>query len=102
MSNTAIHVKGLEKSFGKTPVLKGVSFDIQKGSVFCLLGSNGAGKTTIIRILATLIKPNCGEAIICGYDLIKEAGQVRRHISLTGQYAAVDELLTARENLIMT
>ncbi|MDR2561871.1 MAG: ATP-binding cassette domain-containing protein [Holophagales bacterium] len=102
MSDTMIHVEGLTKFYGKASVLKGVDFDVHKGSVFCLLGSNGAGKTTIIRILATLIKPNGGKAQVCGYDVVKEAGQVRRHISLTGQYAAVDELLTARENLIMT
>lgn len=97
----AVCVHGLTKSYGRTQVLKGVDFEINEGSVFCLLGSNGAGKTTIIHILATLLKPDGGEASICGYDIVREAKEVRRHFSLTGQYAAVDELLTARENLIM-
>jgi ABC-2 type transport system ATP-binding protein len=99
---TAVSVRGLTKSYGKTVVLKGVDFEISKGSVFCLLGSNGAGKTTIVRILATLIKADSGEAELCGLDLRKQAARVRRLISLTGQSMAVDELLTARENLIMT
>ncbi|MDR3313310.1 MAG: ATP-binding cassette domain-containing protein [Oscillospiraceae bacterium] len=102
MRNATISVHGIAKSYGKTAVLKGVDFEIAKGSVFCLLGSNGAGKTTIVRILATLIKADGGEAILCGLNVHKQAAQVRRLISLTGQYTAVDELLTARENLIMT
>ena len=79
----------------------GVDLDIQKGSIFCLLGSNGAGKTTIVKILSTLLKADSGEASLCGYDVKKNANQVRSAISLTGQYAAVDGLLTARENLRM-
>jgi ABC-2 type transport system ATP-binding protein len=102
MGNTTISVHGITKSYGKTPVLKGVDFEVPKGSVFCLLGSNGAGKTTLIHILATLLKADGGNAEICGYDVQKQAREVRRHFSLTGQFAAVDELLTARENLIMT
>jgi ABC-2 type transport system ATP-binding protein len=99
--DSVVSVRGLTKSYGKAQILKGVDFEIPKGSVFCLLGSNGAGKTTIIHILTTLLKPNAGEAWICGYDVMRQSAEVRRHFSLTGQYAAVDELLTARENLIM-
>jgi ABC-2 type transport system ATP-binding protein len=94
-----ISVSGLKKSFKTLEVLKGVSFDIQKGSIFALLGSNGAGKTTAVRILATLSKPDSGSAKICGYDVVKQADEVRGCISLTGQFAAVDESLTGRENL---
>jgi ABC-2 type transport system ATP-binding protein len=101
-----ISVTGLKKSFkgrgGHRPsvhVLKGVSFDIQRGSIFALLGSNGAGKTTAVRILATLSKPNGGSASICGFDVVGQADEVRGCISLTGQFAAVDESLTGRENL---
>ncbi|MCL2697304.1 MAG: ATP-binding cassette domain-containing protein [Oscillospiraceae bacterium] len=94
-----ISVSGLRKSFKSLEVLKGVSFDIKKGSIFALLGSNGAGKTTAVRILATLSKPCGGKAAICGYDVLKQADEVRGCISLTGQFAAVDESLTGRENL---
>ena len=94
-----ISVVGLEKSFKNNKVLKGVGFEIQKGSIFALLGSNGAGKTTAVRILATLSHADAGTATICGYDVIKQANNVRQNISLTGQYAAVDEVLTGRENL---
>ncbi|MCL2752903.1 MAG: ATP-binding cassette domain-containing protein [Defluviitaleaceae bacterium] len=94
-----ISVSGLEKSFKNHKVLKGVSFEIQKGSIFALLGSNGAGKTTAVRILSTLSYADAGTATICGYDVVKQADNVRQNISLTGQYAAVDEILTGRENL---
>ena len=94
-----ISVKNLQKSFKKVEVLKDVSFEIEKGSIFALLGSNGAGKTTAVRILSTLLLPNGGEAKVCGYDVLKQAGLVRGCISLTGQFAAVDEVLTGRENL---
>ncbi|MCL2386485.1 MAG: ATP-binding cassette domain-containing protein [Defluviitaleaceae bacterium] len=94
-----ISVKSLEKSFKKHQVLKGVSFEIKKGSIFALLGSNGAGKTTAVRILSTLSKPDGGKATICGHDVVRHPHQVRECISLTGQYAAVDEVLTGRENL---
>ncbi|MCL2593152.1 MAG: ATP-binding cassette domain-containing protein [Defluviitaleaceae bacterium] len=94
-----ISVSNLEKSFKSLHVLKGVSFEVKKGSIFALLGSNGAGKTTIVKILSTLSKPNGGDAKICGYDVTKHASDVRACISLTGQYAAVDEALTGRENL---
>jgi len=94
-----IEVKGLKKSFKKHQVLNGVDFHIYKGKVFALLGSNGAGKTTCVRILSTLAKADSGNVKICGYDVFSQADEVRRRISLTGQYAAVDEVLTARENL---
>ena len=94
-----ISVSNLQKSFKSLEVLKGVSFDIQKGSIFALLGSNGAGKTTAVRILSTLLRPDGGTASICGRDVVREADHVRASISLTGQFAAVDEVLTGRENL---
>jgi ABC-2 type transport system ATP-binding protein len=101
LTETAIAVNGLVKSFKKLEVLKGVSFDVQKGSVFALLGSNGAGKTTIIKILTTLLKQDSGTAAVGGIDVAAKPDSVRRSISLTGQFAAVDEILTGRENLIM-
>ena len=97
----AIEVKGLQKSFKKLHVLKGVDLEVEKGSIFALLGSNGAGKTTIVRILTTLIKPDVGNATINGFDVTSKPDYVRQSISLTGQFAAVDEILTGRENLIM-
>ena len=96
---SAITVQNLTKSFKDNAVLKGVNFTVEKGSIFALLGSNGAGKTTTVKILTTLMRPDGGKAEICGYDVVKQAGHVRSHISLTGQYAAVDEILTGRENL---
>jgi len=97
----AIWVKGLEKSYKKLSVLKGVDFAVEKGSIFALLGSNGAGKTTIVRILTTLLKQDGGTATVNGFDIAAKPDDVRRSISLTGQFAAVDEILTGRENLIM-
>ncbi|MBU1669642.1 MAG: ATP-binding cassette domain-containing protein [Actinobacteria bacterium] len=97
--NTAITVKGLKKSFKKNVVLRGVDFTVERGTVFALLGSNGAGKTTIINILTTLLKADEGVATVSGHDVAKEADAVRRSISLTGQFAAVDDVLSARENL---
>ena len=96
---TAIVVQNLTKSYQKHHVLKGVNFTVQKGSIFALLGSNGAGKTTTVKILATLMRPDGGSAEICGFDVVKQAGEVRGQFSLTGQYATVDEMLTGRENL---
>ena len=96
-----ITVSNLKKSFKKHQVLKGVNFNIPKGSIFALLGSNGAGKTTCVRILSTLAKADSGNATICGYDVFRQADDVRSVISLTGQYAAVDEVLTGRENLYL-
>lgn len=96
-----IEVKGLQKSYKKLHVLKGVDFEVAKGSIFALLGSNGAGKTTIIRILATLLKPDGGTAVVNQFDVVSKPHQVRQSISLTGQFAAVDEILSGRENLNM-
>src|SRR5687767_4992948 len=97
----AIEVKDLRKEFGKTKALDGVDLQIQKGTVYGLLGPNGAGKTTTIRILATLLAPTSGTATVLGHDVVKEASAVRRKISLTGQYASVDEDLTGHENLVL-
>jgi len=97
----AIQVSGLQKSYQKVDVLKGVDFAVAAGSIFALLGSNGAGKTTIVKILTTLLKPDGGTASVIGYDVVSQPGRVRESISLTGQFAAVDEILTGRENLIM-
>ena len=99
--DVAIQVHGLHKSYGKLQVLKGVDFDVAKGSIFALLGSNGAGKTTVVRILSTLLKPDDGSAHVDGFDVLSQPARVRESISLTGQFAAVDEILTGRENLIM-
>ena len=100
-TNVAIQVHGLRKSYKQLQVLKGVDFDVARGSIFALLGSNGAGKTTIVRILSTLLKPDNGTARVDGFDVLSQPARVREAISLTGQFAAVDEILTGRENLIM-
>ncbi|BCJ76850.1 glycosyl transferase family 8 [Catellatospora sp. IY07-71] len=97
----AIHVSGLRKSYGKLEVLKGVDFTVAAGSIFALLGSNGAGKTTVVRILSTLLKPDAGTAAVAGFDAVAQPERVRESISLTGQFAAVDQILTGRENLVM-
>ena len=99
--NEAISARGLTKSFGGTSVLRGLDFAVPTGSVFCLLGSNGAGKSTTIRILTTLLKPDSGSATVAGYDVVRQARHVRQHVALTGQAAAVDDLLTGRENLTL-
>jgi ABC-2 type transport system ATP-binding protein len=101
MQNKAIQVKGLQKSYQKLHVLKGVDFEVEKGSIFALLGSNGAGKTTIVKILTTLLKQDGGAAAVNGFDVAAKPDEVRQSISLTGQFAAVDEILTGRENLIL-
>jgi len=97
----AIETVGLAKSFGGTRALAGVDLAIREGSVYGLLGPNGAGKTTTIRILTTLIRPTGGSATVLGHDVVREAKQVRRKVSLTGQYASVDEDLTGHENLVL-
>ena len=97
----AIVAEGLVKRFGDTTALAGVDLAVQTGSVLGLLGPNGAGKTTAVRILATLLQPDQGHASVGGYDVVKQAHQVRRLIGLTGQYASVDETLTGTENLIL-
>ena len=101
MTDTAISVKGLTKSYKETEVLKGVDFQVKRGEIFALLGSNGAGKTTVINILATLLKPDGGTASVNGFNALNEPDKVRQSISLTGQFAAVDDILTGRENLIL-
>ena len=98
---SAIRVHGLEKSFKDLKVLRGVDFEVARGSIFALLGSNGAGKTTVIKILSTLLKADAGTAEVNEFDVATRAGDVRKSISLTGQFAAVDEILTGRENLIL-
>ena len=98
---SAIRVEGIEKSFKDLHVLRGVDFDVARGSIFALLGSNGAGKTTVVRILSTLLKADAGAASVEGFDVAGKPGDVRESISLTGQFAAVDEVLTGRENLIL-
>ncbi len=97
----AIETSGLAKSFGDTRALDGVDLQIRKGSVYGLLGPNGAGKTTTIRILATLLKPDGGTAAVLGHDVVREARTVREKVSLTGQYASVDEDLTGYENMVL-
>ncbi|MBK5253368.1 MAG: ATP-binding cassette domain-containing protein [Peptostreptococcaceae bacterium] len=97
----AIEVKGLQKSYKKLHVLKGVDFEVEKGNIFALLGSNGAGKTTIVKILTTLLRSDGGTTAVNGFDVASKPDNVRQSISLTGQFAAVDDILTGRENLIM-
>lgn len=99
--DSIISVQNIYKNFGKTQALSGVSFEAEKGKVLGLLGPNGAGKTTLIRILTTLLSPDRGKALVAGYDVAKDAQKLRSVIGLAGQYAAVDEILTGRENLEM-
>ena len=98
---SAIYVHGIEKSFKDLKVLRGVDIEVERGSIFALLGSNGAGKTTLIKILSTLLKADAGSAKVNDYDVATQAAEVRESISLTGQFAAVDEILSGRENLIL-
>jgi ABC-2 type transport system ATP-binding protein len=100
-SDLAIQVTGLLKSFGELEVLRGVDFDVAAGSVFALLGSNGAGKTTVVKILSTLLEADGGAAGVNGFDVATQGAKVRESISLTGQFAAVDEILSGRENLVL-
>ncbi|HET6298154.1 MAG TPA: ATP-binding cassette domain-containing protein [Kribbella sp.] len=97
----AILVQNLEKSYKELHVLRGVDFEVAPGSIFALLGSNGAGKTTIVRILSTLLKSDAGTATVNGFDVAADPLRVRESISLTGQFAAVDEILSGRENLVL-
>ncbi|GGM36555.1 glycosyl transferase family 8 [Microbacterium saperdae] len=94
-------MRGIEKSYKDLHVLRGVDFEVAKGSIFALLGSNGAGKTTVVRILSTLLKADAGTATVQGVDVATDPLGVRERISLTGQFAAVDEILTGRENLVL-
>ena len=97
----AIEVSGLRKTFGNTKALAGVDLEVPRGAILGMLGPNGAGKTTAVRVLATLLRPDRGQAWVAGHDVVTQAAQVRRHIGLTGQYAALDESLTGRANLVM-
>jgi ABC-2 type transport system ATP-binding protein len=97
----AIHVHGLTKSYNTVEALRGVDFDVARGTIFALLGSNGAGKTTVVKILSTLLKADAGSASVNGFDVATQAADVRDSISLTGQFAAVDEILSGRENLVL-
>jgi ABC-2 type transport system ATP-binding protein len=99
MADAMIEVDGVSKRFGKTRALDGVDLSADQGRVLALLGPNGAGKTTLVRILTTLLHPDSGTARVAGYDVVNDAGPLRGAIGLAGQYAAVDELLTGRENL---
>ena len=100
-SPSAIRVRGIEKSFKDLHVLRGVDLDVEAGSIFALLGSNGAGKTTLVRILATLLRADAGTAEVNGFEVAAAPAAVRESISLTGQFAAVDERLSGRENLVL-
>ncbi|WP_053383625.1 ABC transporter ATP-binding protein [Leucobacter celer] len=100
-SDPAIRVSGLQKSFKDLHVLRGIDLEVERGGILALLGSNGAGKTTLVRILSTLLRADGGSAEVNGYDVAAEAPRVRESISLTGQFAAVDETLSGRENLVM-
>ncbi len=101
LASSLVNVQNLTKHFDRTPVLRGITFAVRRGSVLGLLGPNGAGKTTVINCLTTLLAPDGGQATIAGYDVVKNPEAVRSLIGLTGQFAAVDEVLTARENLIL-
>lgn len=101
MKKSIIQIKGIKKAYKEVEVLKGVDFEVEQGGIFALLGSNGAGKTTMIRIMATLLKADAGNAQINGFDIEKNPEKIRGSISLTGQFAAIDEILTGRENLEM-
>src|ERR1700735_515011 len=98
MGGMAIETEGLGKSFGPARVLDGLDLQVPQGTIFGLLGPNGAGKTTVVKILATLLAPDAGHARVLGFDVRRQAQRVRRVIGLTGQYAAVDDQIAAREN----
>jgi len=100
-SAPVIRVQGLEKSYQELEVLRGVDFEVERGSIFALLGPNGAGKTTVVRILSTLLRSDAGTASVNGFDVAAQPANVRESISLTGQFAAVDDILSGRENLVL-
>lgn len=97
----AIEVSGLRKSYKDTEVIRGLDLKVRKGELFALLGPNGAGKTTMIHVLSTLMKSDGGSALVAGHDVQTEAGDVRRKISLTGQFAALDEGLSGIQNMML-
>jgi ABC-2 type transport system ATP-binding protein len=99
--SAAITARGIHKSFGDQVALDGVELEVAEGTIFALLGPNGAGKTTLVKILSTLLKPDAGTAAVAGFDVATHPAKVRESISLTGQFAAVDEILSGRENLIL-
>ena len=101
MSTPAIEVHGLRKSYGKKVVLDDVNLTVAAGTVTALLGPNGAGKTTTVHILSTLVRPDGGTASVNGFDVVRDPGDVRAAIGLTGQFSAVDKLLTGEENLLL-
>jgi ABC-type multidrug transport system ATPase subunit len=101
MTENAIFTEGLTKRFGDFTAVENLSLEVQDGTVVALLGPNGAGKTTTVRMLATLLRPDAGHARVSGYDVVTDAARVRELISLTGQFAALDKNLTARENLVL-
>ena len=101
MTDIAVRAEGISKSFGKTLALRNIDLEVPRGIVFGLLGPNGSGKSTTVRILATLLQPDTGLATVDGIDVVKHPDKVRQRIGLAGQYAAVDEYLTGRENLVM-
>src|SRR3990167_7562489 len=101
MSESAIAVEKIQKSYGSVHALRGIDLEVEKGTILGLLGPNGAGKTTLVRILTTLLQPSGGSAWVESFNVVKDAAYVRQLIGLAGQYAAVDENLTGRENLIM-
>lgn len=101
MSEYAIELEDVTKQFGDKQALRGVTFRMPAGTVLGVLGPNGAGKTTTINVLSTLIRPTSGTARVAGFDVVTQAAQVRKSIGLTGQYAAIDEMLTGRENLVL-
>jgi ABC-2 type transport system ATP-binding protein len=100
-SSAAITAREIRKSFGDQVALDGVDLEVDQGTIFALLGPNGAGKTTLVRILSTLLKGDAGTATVAGFDVATQGADVRESISLTGQFAAVDEILTGRENLTL-
>ncbi|KZM69125.1 IclR family transcriptional regulator [Nocardia terpenica] len=100
-TESAIVVESVRKAFGDVQALRGISFSAPAGSVLGVLGPNGAGKTTMVSVLSTLIRPDAGRALVAGHDVVREAARVRSSIMLTGQYAALDEVLTGRENLVL-
>ncbi|MCW2955415.1 MAG: daunorubicin resistance transporter ATPase subunit [Thermoleophilia bacterium] len=100
-NDLAVHTRGIEVNFGETKALQGVDLDVPAGTVLGLLGPNGAGKTTMVRVLSTLLTPSAGTAHVAGIDVLRNPAQVRSRIGLIGQAAAVDEMLTGRENLTM-
>src|SRR6266851_5712202 len=97
----AVKTAGLRKSFGRKTVLDGIDLDVPQGTIFALLGPNGAGKTTMVQILSTLLRPDAGEVSVAGFDLRREANAIRAAIGVTGQFSAVDNVLTGEENLIL-